>query len=76
MSLSQFKIAHKLITGAGAIEQLAAELARLGAFAGEPSADQPAIGAAAGPGGDRAGVFPAERITLCGDADDRPAADD
>ncbi len=29
MSLSQFKIAHKLITGAGAIEQLAAELTRL-----------------------------------------------
>src|SRR5471032_1779776 len=29
MSLSSFKIAHKLITGAGAIEQLAAELTRL-----------------------------------------------
>jgi len=29
MSLSSFKIAHKLITGAGAIEQLSAELARL-----------------------------------------------
>ena len=29
MSLSQFKIAHKLITGAAAIEQLAAELTRL-----------------------------------------------
>ena len=29
MSLSSFKIAHKLITGAAAIEQLSAELARL-----------------------------------------------
>ena len=29
MSSSSFKIAHKLLTGAGAIEQLAAELTRL-----------------------------------------------
>jgi len=29
MSTSSFKIAHKLLTGAGAIEQLAAELTRL-----------------------------------------------